>query len=487
MVPGGDTDETSPGNDVALIVLAAGSGTRMKSVLPKPLHPVAGLPMVLHVLRAGAAVAPATTTLVVSPPLANIAEQLGLSGAITTVVQDPPLGTGDAVRAALPHAGSARWLVVLYADHPLLTGQMVRDLVAGARTSKALITLLTCELDDSAAYGRIERDRHGRPVRIVERSDDDPARRRGRVEINSGMMAIDAGWARSAIPKLLPSPSKGEYYLTDLVELAVLERATAKGPWPVATVTAPPEVVLGVNDRVELARADGIIRDRVRQRHMLNGVTIVAPETVMIDIDVEIGPDTTIMPHSILAGQTVIGRGCVIGPFALLTNARVGNDVQVRASTIVDSVVGDASDVGPYAHLRGGTVVADHVHIGNYAELKNATIEPGVKIGHVSYLGDARVGAATNIGAGTITCNFDGTTKHRTDIGPDAFIGSDTMLVAPVTIGAGARTGAGSVVTRDVPPGITVVGVPARPLRPHQRTPGEAGEEAATPPEADTK
>ncbi|MER3436376.1 MAG: UDP-N-acetylglucosamine diphosphorylase/glucosamine-1-phosphate N-acetyltransferase [Chloroflexota bacterium] len=481
MLAGGDSDEISPVSDVALIVLAAGAGTRMKSALPKPLHPVAGLPMVLHVLRAGAAVSPASTTLVVSPEVTAIADRLDLPRGIQIVVQHPPLGTGDAVRAALPFAHAARWLVVLYGDHPLLTGQMVRDLVAGARQSKALVTLLTCELDDAAAYGRIERDRYGRPVRVVERSDDDPSRRRGRVEINSGMMAIDAEWARSAIPKLSPSPSKGEYYLTDLVELAVLERATAKGPWPVATVTAPPEVVLGVNDRVELARADSIIRERVRRHHMLNGVTIIAPETVLIDVGVEIGMDTTILPFTMIEGQSVVGSGCVIGPSASLKNAHIGNNVQVRASTIVDSAVGDHSDVGPYAHLRGGTVVADHVHIGNYAELKNATVESSVKIGHVSYLGDVRIGEATNIGAGTITCNFDGQAKHRTVIGPHAFIGSDSMLVAPVIIGAGARTGAGSVVTRDVPPGVTVVGVPARELRARVEPGGDHGEQDASP------
>jgi len=454
--------------DTALVVLAAGAGTRMKSALPKPLHPVAGLPMILHVLRAGSAISPASTTVVVSPHLSDLATRLDGAPPFQTVIQDPPRGTGDAVRRALDTIESARWIVVLYADHPLLTGQVVSDLIAGARESRALVTILTCELDDAAAYGRIERDRHGRPVRIVEKADDDPALRRGRVEINSGMMAIEASWARDALSRLVPSASNGEYYLTDLVEMAVLERATAKGPWPVATVTAPSEIVLGINDRVELARADALIRDRIRRRWMLDGVTILAPETVLIDADVEIGRDTTILPFTMLEGKTVIGSGCQIGPGASLRNARIGDRVQVRASTIVDSTVGDDSDVGPYAHLRGGTVIADHVHIGNYAELKNAVVEPGVKVGHVSYLGDARIGAETNVGAGTITCNFDGVSKHRTEIGEGAFIGSDSMLVAPVTIGAGARTGAGSVVTRDVPPGVTVVGVPARPIRPTQ-------------------
>jgi bifunctional UDP-N-acetylglucosamine pyrophosphorylase/glucosamine-1-phosphate N-acetyltransferase len=454
-----------PTSRVALVILAAGAGTRMKSAIPKPLHPIAGLPMIAHVLRAGQAADPVSVTIVVSPQTSDLAARLGLAGQVRVVTQDPPLGTGDAVRRALPVVGGARWAAVLYADHPLLTGDTVRRLVDGARTHGALVTLLTCRLEDAGAYGRIERDREGRPVRIVERADDDPGKRAGWIEINSGMMVLDVAWAAEALPRLAPSPAKGEYYLTDLVELAVLDRATASGPWPVATVTADHEAALGVNDRVELARADAIARERIRRRLMLDGVSIMAPETVLIDEDVAIGPDTTILPFTVIERDTVIGSHCRIGPQALLRNARLGDRVEVRASTVVDSTVASDSDVGPYAHLRGGTTVGPGVHIGNYAELKNAVVERGVKVGHFSYLGDALVGAGTNIGAGTITCNFDGVAKHRTEIGPNAFIGSDTMLVAPVTVGAGARTGAGSVVTRDVPAGATVVGIPARVIR----------------------
>jgi bifunctional UDP-N-acetylglucosamine pyrophosphorylase/glucosamine-1-phosphate N-acetyltransferase len=455
----------SPAPDgVALVILAAGAGTRMKSALPKPLHPVAGVPMIERVLRAGAGAAPISTTVVVSPKLADLIQRLDKTGEIASVVQDPPLGTGDALRQALPTVGDAGWLLSVFADHPLLTEAAVAQLVAGARESQALVTVLTCVLDDAAAYGRIERDEVGRPIGIVERVDDDPALRRGQVEVNSGMMVLRMPWAAAALQKLTPSPRKGEYYLTDLLALAVAE-ADPNAPWPVATVTGDPDVIHGFNDRVELAAAEAILRDRIRRRHMLAGVTIVAPETVFIDDDVTIGVDTTVMPFTILEGQTRIGTGCRIGPHATLTNAVLGDRVVVRSSTIVGSAVADDSDVGPYAHIRGGSRIGHHVHVGSYAELKNAELDDRVKVGHVSYLGDAHIGAGTNIGAGTITCNFDGERKHHTEIGPNAFIGSDSMLVAPLTIGAGATTGAGSVVTKDVAAGATVVGVPARAIR----------------------
>jgi bifunctional UDP-N-acetylglucosamine pyrophosphorylase/glucosamine-1-phosphate N-acetyltransferase len=447
---------------VALVVLAAGGGTRMKSALPKPLHPVAGLPMVSHVLRAGLAAHPSTITLVVSPQTTSIVDALDGDVTVQTVVQDPPRGTGDAARLALACAGDARWMAVLFADHPLLTAEAVDRLVAGARESRALVTFLTCWLPDAASYGRIERDHQQRPVRIVERKDDDPVKRTGRTEINSGMAVLDLDWAREALASLQPSPVSGEIYLTDLMALAVQHGPLVNGAWPVATVDGDPEIAVGINDRVQLAAADTIARDRIRRMHMQNGVTIVAPESVLIDDGVTIGQDTTIEPFSVIRRGSAIGRRCVVGPQAVLEGARLGDDVVVRSSTLTDASVADGSDVGPYAHLRGNTAIGPNVHIGNFAEINRSVVEERVKVGHVSYLGDAHIGAGTNIGAGAITCNFDGESKHRTEIGREAFIGSDSMLVAPLTIGDVARTGAGSVVTKDVPAGATVVGVPAR-------------------------
>jgi bifunctional UDP-N-acetylglucosamine pyrophosphorylase/glucosamine-1-phosphate N-acetyltransferase len=272
-------------------------------------------------------------------------------------------------------------------------------------------------------------------------------------------------WVSAALNELEPNPMSQEIYLTDLVESAISTVGVQYDHWPVVTVDADLAEVQGVNDRVELSRADEIVRAQIRRRHMLNGVTILAPESVLIDDDVVIGQDTTILPSTMLRGTTSVGTGCTLGPQTTLLNATLGNNVVVRSSTIANSSVGDDSDVGPYAHLRGETAVGDHVHIGNYAEMKRAVIDSHVKVGHVSYLGDIHVGSRTNIGAGTITGNFDGKSKHHTEIGTDVFIGSDTMLVAPVTIESGASTGAGAVVTRNVAAGTTVVGVPARPIK----------------------
>ena len=463
-----DADPPPPFPDrgpVAVVVLAAGHGTRMRSTVPKPLHPVAGLPMVLHVLRAAEGAAPAVTALVVAPGLDGLAARLGLAETVRTVVQDPPLGTGHALRCTLPALGEAAWIVALFVDHPLLTAAVVHELAGGALASRARVTSLTCRLPAAGAYGRIVRDDRGRPVRIVERKDDVEAERAGPAEINSGMMVLDAAWARTALPRLQPSPATGEFYMTDLVALAVADGPTPDGAWPVATVEAEPAVSLGINDRAQLAEADRFARDRIRRRLMLGGVTLVGPETIFVDEDVVVGPDTTLLPHTILRGATVIGPRCVVGPHAVIDDGRLAADVIVRSSTIEQSSIESGSDVGPYAHLRGGTEIGPRVHIGNYAELKNARLAADVKVGHFSYLGDATVGANANIGAGTVTANFDGVHKHRTEIGANAFVGSDTILRAPVRVGDGATTGAGSVLTKDVPDGATAVGVPARVVR----------------------
>jgi bifunctional UDP-N-acetylglucosamine pyrophosphorylase/glucosamine-1-phosphate N-acetyltransferase len=450
------------GDGVALVLLAAGQGTRMRSALPKPLHPVAGLPMVSHVLRAGAGARPDRTVLVVGRETRDLVDRLGADPPPASVLQDPPLGTGDAVRRALDAVGDAAWIVVLYADHPLLTAAAVERLVSGARAARARVTVLTALLPDAAAYGRIDRDPDGHPTRIVERKEDEPARRVGPTEINSGMMVLDAAWARDALARLRPSTASGEYYLTDLVALAVADGVGPSGAWPVATVAAEAEVALGVNDRVELAAADAVARDRIRRRLMLAGVTLVGPETIFVDEGVTVGAETTILPFSCLSGGTVVGAGCTIGPHAVVVDSRIGDGVVVQSSTVEASTIADGADVGPYAHLRAGTEIGPRVHVGNYAELKNARLAEGVKVGHFCYLGDVTIGAETNIGAGTVVANFDGARKHQTEIGADAFIGSDTVLRAPVRVGDRARTGAGSVVTRDVPDDALAIGVPAR-------------------------
>ncbi len=481
---------------LTLVILAAGHGTRMRSRTPKMLHPAAGVPMLRRVVAAGLSADPDHVILVVSPALAahpafGSVLPPDTAGRVRIVTQSEPLGTGHAVALALhgsPRealAGGAMTLVLL-GDHPLLTPGIVAGVVTSARASGGPVTLLTCDVADAAGYGRINRDRDGHVLAIVERADDDPAARAGRVEINSGMMVLATGWARDALAATAPSPVTGEIYLTDLVGRAVAG-ARPGSPWPVSAVVAPSDVAMGVNDRQQLRDVERVLHERARTRHMLAGVTLVGAETIFIDDDVEIGQDTAILPHSVIGAGTRIGEECVVGPHAVIRQSLIGDRCEVRSSTLDSVALGDGVDVGPYAHLRPGTVVGEGAHVGTHAEVKNATVEAGASVGHFSYVGDARVGARTNIGAGVVTANYDGVRKHRTDIGADAFIGSDTILRAPVRIGDRARTGAGSVVTKDVPADALAVGVPARVIRRNIPRAGgggplpEAGTDQATP------
>jgi bifunctional UDP-N-acetylglucosamine pyrophosphorylase/glucosamine-1-phosphate N-acetyltransferase len=478
---------TSPRQDerVGLVVLAAGAGTRMRSLIPKPLHTVAGISMVARVLRAGEGARPDARVLVASPESSDLVGRLECPGDIITVVQDPPRGTGDAVRRALTALPDVDQVVVLYCDHPLLEPATVAKLLAGLRASPARVAILTATVQDPAGYGRIVRDADGRPIGITERRDDDLRMRVGPTEINAGLMALDAHWARSALDQIGPSGATGELYLTDLVSIAVAN-AQHDEPWPVAAVAGEPDDALGVNDRADLALAESRAWERKRQRLMRQGVTMRLPETIAIDEDVQIGADTVILPYSQLSGATVVGSACVIGPAAVIVSSRLGDRVVVRSSTVENSAIADDADVGPYSHVRAGSEIGPRSHVGNFAELKNARLASRVKVGHFSYIGDAAIGEETNIGAGTVTANFDGMLKHQTDIGARAFIGSDTILRAPISVGDDARTGAGSVVTRDVPDGATVVGVPARLVGPRGSRKIVAAGEVAKSPTGDT-
>ncbi len=428
------------------------------------MHLVAGVPMAERVLRAGAGAQPDVIGLVVSRESSDLGIRLGVSDDIAIVIQDPPRGTGDAVRQGLAAMPEVDRLIVLFSDHPLLEAPSVARLLQGSRHSRAKVTLLSAVLLDPAAYGRVVRDDEGRPAGVAERKDDDPALRAGDTEVYSGMMALDAAWTRQALAWLRPSRATGELYLTELVAIAVGE-AEPSAPWPVATVKGDPDDALGVNDRLDLARAESRAWERKRDRLMHSGVTMRLPETIVVDEDVTVGADTVILPYSQLLGGTTVGSGCVIGPATVLKDSRLGNRVIVRSSTVEASVIAEETDVGPYSHLRAGTEIGPRAHIGNFVELKNARLGAGVKVGHFSYLGDSALGPDVNVGAGTVTANFDGVNKHRTEIGARAFIGSDTILRAPIRVGDDARTGAGSVVTTDVPDGATVVGVPARIVR----------------------
>lgn len=436
----------------------------MGSAIPKHLHLVGGVPIVERVIRAGLAIEPQQLIAVVSPSLADLPTRLRMNGRFETTVQHTADGTAAAVKCALDAMSPCDCIVSLLGDSPLLTGEILRTLVDAATESTATLAILTCVMPEAGAYGRIDRDEDGNIRRIVELKNDEPNLRSGPTEINSGITVMNASWARNVLTRVNRDPETGEFMLTDLVELAAEEWEPGE-PWPIISVRAGPEVALGVNDRRQQAEADAFVRAYVRARVLAEGVTIVGGETVVIDETVTIGADTTVLPGCVIAGSTVIGTGCVIGPNAMLHNVRIGDGVRVINSTVSDSALGDRSDVGPYAHIRGGSRIGPGVHIGTSSEVKNTSLGPGSKCGHFSYLGDATIGDRVNIGAGTVTANYDGTRKNRTTIENDAFIGSDSVLVAPIHIGPRAVTGAGSVVTKDVEGGTVVVGVPARPIR----------------------
>ena len=438
----------------AAVVLAAGQGTRMRSSLPKVLHPLAGRPMLEHVLASLAAAGIEQPVVVVG----HGAEQLEavLAGRITTVRQEAQKGTADAVRAGLAEvAEGTRQVVVAMGDAPLVPAALFEELLRAQSAGDACVALLVSRPSDPTGYGRIVRGADGGVRAIVEERDADP-QTRALGEVNAGVYCFDGGWLRANIGAV-PASASGEHYLTDLVAMAAAAGGQA------VVVSAPrAELAMGINDRSELAAAERIMRSEITERHMRAGVTIVDPPSTFIDADVEIGEDARIEPWTILAGTTVIGPEAVIGPRAQVVDSRIGPRSVVWASVVESSTVAEDVEIGPYSHLRPGCEIGPRCRIGNYAELKMARVGAGTQIHHFSYLGDADLGEGVNIGAGTITANFDGSVKHRTTIGDGAFIGVDTMLRAPVNIGPGARTGAGAVVTRDVPEGVTVVGMPAR-------------------------
>ncbi len=441
--------------NLSIIILAAGQGTRMKSALPKVLHPLAGRPMVCFVLDAARALEPVCLAVVVGYGAEQVRRAVGDD--LLWVTQAEQLGTGHAVRQAeAAVAGRADDVLVLYGDTPLLRPETLRQLVAHHRAEGAVATLLTFRPDDPTGYGRIVRDATGRRVLgIVEEKEATPEQR-AIGEVSGGVFCFRDEWLWPNLARVQRHPG-GEFYLTDLAALAAGQGEGVAG-FPVAD----PLEVIGLDNRLKLAQAEAEMRRRINQRWMLAGVTLVHPEVTYIEAEVEIGADTVIWPHTLIQGRTRIGRGCTLGPGAVVRDSTLGDGCRVELSVVEGAVMEEGSEIGPFGHLRQRAHLGPGVHLGNFGEVKNSYLGPGVKMGHFSYLGDATVGAGANIGAGTITCNFDGRRKHRTVIGERAFIGSDTMLVAPVEIGAEAKTGAGSVVTHDVPPGAVAYGVPAR-------------------------
>ncbi len=442
----------------AAVILAAGQGTRMKSKLAKVLHPVAGKAMVEYGVQAAAAAGVSHTVLVIGHQGAQVRQALGER--VWYAEQTAPRGTGDAVKCAAPLLRhQAAHALVFYADMPLLKAETLRAVIEKHLRSDATLTMLTLRADDPMGFGRIVRDANGQPLRIVEEVEATPAELALR-ELNPGVYCFNAEWLWQNIQALAPSPKKGEYYLTDLLAMAVAQRVQVE-----TETIADVSQAIGVNTRAHLARAEQIMRERIRERVMADGVTLHDPATIYIDAEVEIGPDTVILPNTHLQGKTRVGGDCRIGPNAILRDSVVGDACVIGPSLLEEATLEDQVDIGPFCHLRPKAYLAKHTHLGNYAEVKNSRLGEGVHMGHFSYMGDAQVGAHTNIAAGTITCNYDGKQKHRTVIGENVFIGSDSMLVAPLTIGDNARTGAGAVVTKDIPPNALAVGVPARVIR----------------------
>lgn len=441
-------------SSVSAIILAAGLGTRMKSKLPKVLHKAGGAYLVEHAIGAAGSVAPMERiTAVVGYQAERVKEAIAHLG-IQFQEQTEQLGTGHAVLACkdLAHHQDGR-VIVLYGDSPLLRAETIQGLLETHIREGCEGTLITTFMDNPYGYGRIVRDSDGRVIQIIEEKACTPEQKLMR-EVNPGIYCFEAKHLWAQLQRLTPNPAANEYYLTDIVEL-FREAGLKMAAHPVED----PAEILGINTRVELAQADRILRDRKTTALMLAGVTIEKPESVTIDMGVTVGMDTVIGPFAQLLGNTTVGQGCRIGASTILENATLGDDVEVLPFTsVVDSHLGDEAHAGPYARIRMGSHVEAGAHVGNFVELKKTHLGAGAKSMHLAYLGDASIGANVNIGAGTITCNYDGKKKNPTVIGKDSFVGSNSTLVAPVEIGAGSYIAAGSVITKSVPPDALALG-----------------------------
>ena len=450
---------------VVAVVLAAGLGTRMKSRTPKVLHPLLGRPMLAYVLDAArAATGGARPVVVYSPPTEAVRD--AFAGEADMALQAEPVGTGDALRAGLTAVpADADEVLVLIGDVPRIHPDLAPALLDQRRSAGAVLALVSVEADEPGSLGRIVRDAEGSVQAIVEAKDASEDELEI-AEINAGIYAIEAAWLRRRIGDLRPSPTSGELYLTDLVRFAHED-----GLAVTSIVVEDDGRLLGINDRFQLAEAEGDLRAEINERHLLAGVSMADPSTAYIEPTVELAPDVFLEPNVVLRGGTRVGEGTTIGAGSQVFDSVIGRDCRIWASVVESSEVADDVRIGPFSHLRPGSVIGRGARLGNYAEVKNSRLGEGVQQHHMSYLGDADVGPRTNVGAGTITANYDGRNKHRTTIGERVFLGVDTMLVAPVTIGDGAKTGAGAVVTKDVPEGKLAVGVPARIREPRPAAP----------------
>jgi bifunctional UDP-N-acetylglucosamine pyrophosphorylase / glucosamine-1-phosphate N-acetyltransferase len=430
-----------------VVILAAGEGTRMRSALPKVLHLICGRPMILWPLLA-AREAGAERVVVVDNPKRLLAEHL--PDGIETAIQEQPLGTGDAVAAASGKIDPDAPVVVINGDMPLITGEAIHAAVAAHTEADAAATLASMELEDPSGYGRVIRDGDGAVERVAETktAGDATAEELSIREVNAGLYVFDGGALVAALNSLSGENAQGELYLPDVVPVL-----RAAGKTVIAHPLADANLALGVNDRVDLAHVTRLAQERIHEAHQLAGVTIVDPASTLIEATVAIGADTTIEPSTFLRGRTRIGARCCVGPATTIIDSTLADEVVVRHSYLDGATAAAGVTIGPFAYLRPKAVLQENAKAGTFVEIKNSTVGPGSKVPHLSYVGDADIGEGSNLGAGTITANYDGREKHRTTIGSGVKIAVDTSFVAPVTVGDDAYTAAGSVITEDVPPG----------------------------------
>jgi bifunctional UDP-N-acetylglucosamine pyrophosphorylase/glucosamine-1-phosphate N-acetyltransferase len=442
---------------VRSIILAAGQGTRMLSRLPKVLHPLAGKPLLQYSIDIVNSVTSERPVVIVGHQSEKIKEVIG--DVVDYVVQAEQLGTGHAVGCAEHLFTNYDGLVlILSADMPFLSGDTLTGLVKIQSANDGPVSIATTFNDDSHGFGRILRDNDNKVEAIMEEAQATPEQLDIR-EINVGVYCFQSDWLFEAIKRIQKSP-KGEYYLTDAISLARKDGFSIP-----SVIVRDPAEAMGINNRVHLAEAEAILRMRINRRWMLSGVTLEDPQNTYIGTNVQLESDVTILANTRLEGKTTIAKGSVIGPNSVITDTTIGENCKVIASHLDSAILDEGVAMGPYCHLRSGAHLGPGVHMGNFGEVKNSYLGPGTKMGHFSYIGDARIGRDVNISAGVITCNFDGKNKHVTQIEDEAFIGSDTMLVAPVKIGRRARSGAGAVIIKDIPDDALVVGVPAHEIK----------------------
>ena len=449
---------------IASVILAAGQSKRMASELPKVLHKLNGKPLIAYAISAAQQAVTELPVIVVGNG-AELVQQL-VGEKVRFATQQNRLGTAHAVLAAETQIPAGVDLVlVTSADMPLLTAETLSAIIEAQKANTGPMTLLTVHSKNPRGFGRVLRAADGSVTAVVEEAQAGPDQLKID-ELNVGVYCFNNRWLWSALKQIDLSP-KGEYYLTDIVEVAV-----KNGQKVNALVLDDEAEAMGINNRIHLAEAEKVVRRRINERLMLAGVTMLDPNLVYIEEGVNVGKDTTLLPNTYLKGETSIGEGCTIGPNTIIEDSQIGNRCKLLASVLEGAIVEDEVGMGPFCHLRKGAHLGRGVHMGNFGEVKESTLAPGVKMGHFSYIGNATIGENVNIGAGTITCNFDGVNKHPTVIGAETFIGSDTMLVAPLHIGKNAKTGAGSVVTHDVADGEIVAGVPARPMKKKEKGSG---------------